>query len=126
MFNVGKMEWRGFRRKSRLLLLGNPGMTSGTLNLKRPRMDLSGMGGSSRMRWSLLGWKYCWQVMKLWEDLKHRRLLNELDDMIASNGVDGRLDVCQHLDGDQFLTTRVRYLTVNSISKNPCFPLYFL
>ena len=32
------------------------------------------------------------------EDLKRRRLLNELDDVVALNGVNGRSDTCRHVD----------------------------
>ena len=46
--------------------------------------DVSRTGGSSGMRQNLLEWK--WDVMELREDLEWRRLLNELDDMVTSNG----------------------------------------
>ena len=54
--------------------------------------NVPGIGGSSVMRRNLLGWKCCWDMMELQEDLKQRKLLNELDDMVISNGVNGHLD----------------------------------
>ena len=63
-----------------------------------PEDDISGTGGSSRMKWNLLGWKCYWDVMEFWEDLELLRLLNELDDMVTLNGVNGRSDTCRHLD----------------------------
>jgi len=44
---------------------------------------VSETGGSSEI-------KMLRDVMKLWEDLERQRLLNELDDVITSNGVNGR------------------------------------
>ena len=41
-------------------------------------------------------------MTELQEDLERRWLMNEQDDMVASNGVESRLDMCQHLDGGQF------------------------
>jgi len=38
--------------------------------------DVSGKGGSSRMRQNLLRWKCCRDLMKLRKDLERRRLLN--------------------------------------------------
>ena len=63
-----------------------------------PDDDVSRKGGSSGMKRNLLGWKCCRGVMKLREDLERWRLLNELDDVVDLNGMNGCSDTCRHLD----------------------------
>jgi len=40
--------------------------------------------------------------VELQEDLERRGILNELDDVVALNGVNAHSDTCQDLDGGQF------------------------
>ena len=109
MKGVTRLQWEGngghgaggFRQKSQLLLLENS-------ERHRDHYVKNDFGWTSRGREVVPGLKCCrggniiGEMMEIREDLGLLRPLTEMDDMVTSTVVDGRLDTYQHLDGDQF------------------------